>query len=68
MPTSTPPALGSKWCIVRVFADGRRELVTLAGEPWEGPEEKARHRAAVMQAEEPDVTFVVNEQPSGELR
>jgi hypothetical protein len=49
--------LAARWRIERVFADGRSELVTLAGEAWEGPEDKARKRAEVMQREEPDVTF-----------
>lgn len=31
----------------------------MAGEPWTGPEDKARNRATVMQTEEPNVTFVV---------
>lgn len=47
----------ARWRIERVFADGRRELVTLAGEPWEGPADKAKTRAEVMQREEPDVRF-----------
>lgn len=59
-----PPAPGTTWCIVRVFSDGRREFVTLAGEPWQGSEEKARSRASVMQQEEPEVTFVVTALPT----
>lgn len=51
-----PPPAAPVWRVERIYTDGRHELVTLAGEPWEGTEAQARRRAAVMQAEEPDVT------------
>lgn len=38
--------------------------MTLAGEPWQGSEEKARSRASVMQREEPEVTFVITTLPT----
>lgn len=51
------PRAAPVWRVERIYTDGRHELVTLAGEPWEGTEAQARRRAAVMQAEEPDVTL-----------
>jgi hypothetical protein len=51
------PVVLAFWRVERVFGDGRRELVTLGGEPWEGAEEQALERARVMQAEETDVKF-----------
>lgn len=62
MSSSSKPLQGAgptqrAWRVERIFADGRREFVTLAGEPWEGTEVQARQRAAVMQAEETDVTL-----------
>lgn len=56
---SSQSVVTETWRIERVFHDGRRELVQLAGGAWEGTEVQARERARVMQADEPDVSFDV---------
>lgn len=55
---STPASMGELWRIRRTAADGTSALVTLAGEPWEGPALQAVKRAEVLGKEDPDGRYV----------
>jgi hypothetical protein len=55
---STPTGSGQLWRIRRVAADGSSELVTMAGEPWEGTGTQAALRAQVLGQEDPDGRYI----------
>jgi hypothetical protein len=55
---STPTGSGQLWRVRRVASDGSSELVTMAGEPWEGTGTQAALRAQVLGQEDPDGRYI----------
>jgi hypothetical protein len=46
-----------RWRIQRIYPDGRRELVTVAGVPWEGNQVQGQSRIGVLTRKEPKLRF-----------